>query len=56
MFGSKEILAIRRMEKITRADLQCILIEERRNAYRNWGGKFSEKKGLEEIGADRKMI
>jgi len=44
------------MEKITRADLQCILIEERRTACRNWDGKFSEKKLFEEIGADRKMI
>jgi hypothetical protein len=45
------------MEKITRAHLQCILIEERGNAYSVWDGKFSEKEKLfEEIGADRKMI
>jgi hypothetical protein len=43
------------MEKITRADLQCILIQERRTAYRNWDGKL-KKKLFEEIGADRKMI
>jgi hypothetical protein len=44
------------MEKITRANLQCTLVEERRNAYSIWDGKFSEKKLFEEIGADRKMI
>jgi len=44
------------MEKITPADFQYILIEERRNAYSIWDGKFSEKKLCEEIGADRKMI
>jgi len=32
------------MEKTTRADLQCIIIEERRNAYGIWDGKFSERK------------
>jgi hypothetical protein len=44
------------MEKITRADLQCILIEERRNAYCIWVGKFQKKRMFEEIGAGRKMI
>jgi len=40
------------MEKIVRADTQCILIEERRNAYSNWDGKFSEKKTVSRIFAE----